>query len=861
MEGETAAKIEGGMAVKAEMVVRNYSWESNSSHMCYESEGSAWCGQKGDCVGMLLPLVFEEAWSKEFRTFLYLFGLLYSFLGISIVADVFMCAIEKITSKTKRIHFATGDDHPEVIEVPVWNGTVANLTLMALGSSAPEILLATIGVIGNNFEAEALGPGTIVGSAAFNLLAISAVCIMGIPDGETRRIKNFTVFCVTAIFSLFAYIWLLIVLVYVSENVVEVWEAALTFLFFPVLVLIAYAADKGWLNLLFCQSPKQLTDKQRQIELGNFQPGESEDMLEKPDYFQDGKVNKNALVSFIRDIKKNTKLSDEDAAVIAASKVVDSQPKSRIWYRIGATRNLTGGRRIQPGSHMSTKLREVYDAINEHEELPNIEYPDSDSDKAIIEFHASSAAVLEQIGTFKVLVCRHGNLSQTVKVRVETIDGSAVEGEDYQAVNEILTFLPKETEKEIGVTIVDDNQWEPDEEFFLKLTMLQGEDSNEIKLGRTSIMEITILNDDEPGTFQFEKRGHLVKESCGNALISVVRQNGADGEVEIKWRTIDKTAVEGKDYTGGEGVLKFTHGETQRDIQIPIVDDMEYEKDENFEIELYEVTNGAQLGKLKRTAVTITNDDEFNSVMNKLLLMTNANVDGMRVHNETWMQQLKDAMVVNGGDIENATTGDYVMHFLTFGFKLVFALIPPPSMMGGWLCFVVSLMMIGVLVIIVGDLAGIFGCLVGLKDEVTAITFVALGTSLPDTFASKTAAVNEKYADNAIGNVTGSNSVNVFMGLGIPWLIASIYWAVKDPEKGFRVEAGALGFSVTLYTICAMLALILIVCRRFIGIFGKAELGGNIVMKYVSGGILISLWVTYVVLSSLQVYDVIESPF
>jgi Ca2+/Na+ antiporter len=67
---------------------------------------------------------------------------------------------------------------------------------------------------------------------------------------------------------------------------------------------------------------------------------------------------------------------------------------------------------------------------------------------------------------------------------------------------------------------------------------------------------------------------------------------------------------------------------------------------------------------------------------------------------------------------------------------------------------------------------------VGLKDEITAITFVALGTSLPDTFASKTAAANEKTADNAIGNVTGSNSVNVFMGLGIPWMIASIYWAV-----------------------------------------------------------------------------------
>jgi len=841
---------------------KNYSWVATGSSLCYKSDnGSQFCGRKGDCTGLVLPLVFEEAWSTELRAFLYLFGLLYSFLGISIVADVFMCAIEKITSKTKRIHLTHGQggqDAPD-IEIPVWNGTVANLTLMALGSSAPEILLAIVGVIGNNFEAEALGPGTIVGSAAFNLLAISAVCIMGIPSGESRRIKNFTVFSVTAVFSVFAYIWLLIVLVYSSPDYVEVWEAALTFLFFPILVLIAYAADKGWLNLLFCQSPKQLADSKRQIELGNFQP--AEDMLEKADYFKDGRVNKNALVTFIRDIKKNTKLSDEDAAVIAASKVVDAQPKSRIWYRIGATRNITGGRRIQPGSHMSSRIREVYDAINENEELPNIEYPDSDEQKSIIEFHASSAAVLESIGTFKVLVCRHGKLSNTVKVRVETIDGSAVEGEDYQPINQLLTFQPNETEKEIGVTIVDDNQWEPDEEFFLKLTLLKGDESGDLKLGRTSIMEIMILNDDEPGTFQFEKRGHLVKESCGNAMISVIRQNGADGEVDIKWRTVDKTAVNEKDYVGGEGTLSFKHGETQRDIKIPIIDDMEYEKDENFELELLEASNGAQLGKLTRTAVTITNDDEFNSVMNKLLLMTNANVDGMRVHNDTWAQQIKDAMVVNGGDVENATAGDYVMHFLTFGFKLIFALIPPPSMMGGWLCFIVSLIMIGIIVIIVGDLAGIFGCLVGLRDEVTAITFVALGTSLPDTFASKTAAVSEKYADNAIGNVTGSNSVNVFMGLGVPWLIASIYWAIKDPEKGFRVEAGSLGFSVTLYTIFALSALTLIVCRRFFSVFGKAELGGNNVLKYVSGFILISFWMMYVVFSALQVYDVIDNPF
>jgi solute carrier family 8 (sodium/calcium exchanger) len=54
-----------------------------------------------------------------------------------------------------------------------------------------------------------------------------------------------------------------------------------------------------------------------------------------------------------------------------------------------------------------------------------------------------------------------------------------------------------------------------------------------------------------------------------------------------------------------------------------------------------------------------------------------------------------------------------------------------------------------------------------------------MGTSLPDTFASRIAAQKEKTADNAIGNVTGSNSVNVFLGLGLPWVMASLYWSFK----------------------------------------------------------------------------------
>lgn len=72
------------------------------------------------------------------------------FLGIALIADVFVRSIETITNQTKRVdRYNPATKQVEVVQERVWNRTVANLSLMALGSSSPEILLATIEIIGN----------------------------------------------------------------------------------------------------------------------------------------------------------------------------------------------------------------------------------------------------------------------------------------------------------------------------------------------------------------------------------------------------------------------------------------------------------------------------------------------------------------------------------------------------------------------------------------------------------------------------------------------------------------------------------------------------------------------------------------
>ncbi len=57
-----------------------------------------------------------------------------------------------------------------------------------------------------------------------------------------------------------------------------------------------------------------------------------------------------------------------------------------------------------------------------------------------------------------------------------------------------------------------------------------------------------------------------------------------------------------------------------------------------------------------------------------------------------------------------------------------------------------------------------------------------------DTFASKVAAIQDSTADNSVGNVTGSNAVNVFLGIGIAWSIASFYHRIHGTQ--FFVTAG-----------------------------------------------------------------------
>ncbi|XP_065101059.2 sodium/calcium exchanger 1b isoform X2 [Paramisgurnus dabryanus] len=885
------------------------------------------CGGSGICLpGVILPVWEPQNPSlgdKVARATVYFVALAYMFLGVSIVADRFMASIEVITSQEKEITIKKPNGETTTTTVRIWNETVSNLTLMALGSSAPEILLSVIEVCGHNFEAGDLGPSTIVGSAAFNMFVIIGICVYVVPDGEHRKVKHLRVFFVTAAWSIFAYLWLYLILAVISPGVVQVWEGLLTLFFFPICVVFAWIADRRLLFYKYVYK-RYRAGKHRGmiIETEGDRP-----LPSKVDIEMDGKMLNSHAVDFLdgtlaleledkdldeeearremAKILKELKQKHPDKEVeqlieLANYQVLSQQQKSRAFYRCQATRLMTGAGNILK-KHAADQARK---AVSMHEVRSDTGENDPISK---IFFDPGSYQCLENCGTVAVNVIRRGgDLNQTVSVEFRTEDGTANAGSDYEFTEGTVVFKAGETQKEIRVGIIDDDIFEEDENFLIHLSNVrvlhhEGDDADTTEanhvetiatLGAPSTATVTIFDDDHAGIFTFEEPMTHVSESVGVMEVKVLRTSGARGVVSVPYKTVEGTARGGgEDFEDSHGVLEFQNDEIFKTIKVRIIDDEEYEKNKSFFLEIGEPllieTNEKKdeekepvkeeeepltgeeeeerriaemgkpmLGDHPKLEVIIEESYEFKNTVDKLIKKTNL---ALLVGTNSWRDQFIEAITVSAGEDDDEeecgeeklpSCFDYVMHFLTVFWKVLFAFVPPTDYWNGWACFVVSIIMIGVLTAFIGDLASHFGCTIGLKDSVTAVVFVALGTSVPDTFASKVAAIQDQYADASIGNVTGSNAVNVFLGIGVAWSIAAIYHNSKG--NAFKVEPGSLAFSVTLFTIFAFICVAVLMYRRRPDING--ELGGPRTAKVLTTMLFFSLWLLYILFSSLEAY-------
>merc|ERR1712128_392819 len=555
---------------------------------------------------------------------------------------------------------------------------------------------------------------------------------------------------------------------------------------------------------------------------------------------------------------ENPQISMIDLETKAREEVVAKGPKSRAYYRAQATRKMAG--KEDAGKAFKKQLKAEKEAEAQALALSEVK---KDDGVCRLMFDPPHYTVMESVGTFEVTVVREGgDMSQTVQVDYKTEDGSASSEGDYIEAIGTLTFGPGETQKMVTLEVLDDDVFEEDEHFYIRVSNLRRKDGKPFKeievegedgkttmqactqMGTPHMATIRILDDDHSGIFGFEDSEAEVVESVGTYELKVQRISGARGKVEIPYTTEDGTAKEGTHYEAQEGELMYENEETEKIISIAITDEESYEKSLIMYVEIGEPRHIAEgkegegvdyseldgktpeelteeekiallgrpcLGANTRIQIRIKESKEFKNSVDKMMQKAN---HSMMAGSSSWLEQFSDAFTVQAEDDDEEgeegeeaeekmpSCGDYIMHFLTLPWKLIFAFIPPPAIYGGYATFVISIGFIGLCTAVIGDVAGRLGCFINLKDCVNAIAFVALGTSVPDTFASKTAAIEDETADASVGNVTGSNAVNVFLGIGIAWTMAAVYWEAQG--LAFEVPVGSLGFSVTIFCIEAL---------------------------------------------------------
>ncbi|RMZ95205.1 sodium calcium exchanger 3-like, partial [Brachionus plicatilis] len=438
------------------------------------------------------------------------------------------------TSQEKAIKVTDSEGNSQTVMVRYWNETVSNLTLMALGSSAPEILLSIIEIFGNKFEAGDLGPNTIVGSAAFNLFVIIGYCITVVPGGEVRRIKHLRVFFVTATWSVFAYIWLYIIIAVITPNYVDVWEAVLTFMFFPLTVLTAYVVDKKIFFGNFLQKRIKSTKVVGDEEAQNDEPLRPVEHMDATDTtnpeiknFED---HRKEYINILKEMRqKCPDVGVDELQKMAEVEILKRGPKSRAYYRIQATRKLIGGT-----SNVRKKL-EVKDRIANSKSKSNLEsIADLPLDTLTsVYFEPAHYTCFESVGSIELYVARQGgDLNNTILVDYRTENGSAEANSDYEYTEGSLIFYPNETRKHFVVKIIDDDVYEEDEHFYVRLSNARYQDKERVDedtLAVTSpdLATVMILDDDHGGVFMFAEAKMEVIESVGVLRVKVIRTSGA----------------------------------------------------------------------------------------------------------------------------------------------------------------------------------------------------------------------------------------------------------------------------------------------------------------------------------------------
>ena len=217
----------------------------------------------------------------------------------------------------------------------------------------------------------------------------------------------------------------------------------------------------------------------------------------------------------------------------------------------------------------------------------------------LLRLSVSDASAAENAGSLTFSVRLSVAATEVVTVNYATEEGTARRSFDFSHVSGTLRFDLGESEKQVRVTLRDDNLYEERETFTLTLS-----DPVNAVLGQATATG-TIIDDDEVPTLYI--RHATAAEGAGELVFKVDMEPTGSLPVTVRWATSDGTAGGKADYQPSGGTLTFNPGEGEKKLRVPVIDDAIDENTENLRVTLSNPVN-ALLGRAVGTGFIYDDD-------------------------------------------------------------------------------------------------------------------------------------------------------------------------------------------------------------------------------------------------------------
>ncbi|MBN3308256.1 GPR98 protein, partial [Amia calva] len=267
-----------------------------------------------------------------------------------------------------------------------------------------------------------------------------------------------------------------------------------------------------------------------------------------------------------------------------------------------------------------------------------------------------------QMGLMGTVQVTYGTLKDNEALAVFPAEGfaKATEGSDYIALLTSVIFAANQSEANITLQVLDDQDAERAESVFVQLLsvhLVKGLQGRPIPLSprlgpqNSTVAQVIIdASDDAFGVLRLSAPAVSVAESYIGPIVNVTRTGGIFADVSVKFRAVPMTARVGEDFSVASSDVVLLEGETSKPVPIYIINDNRPELEEMFRIELLnQTTGGALLGDLTQTIITILpSDDPFGSFVFQAAPIT---VEEPAVNST----QINLPIVRNAGTVGNVT--------------------------------------------------------------------------------------------------------------------------------------------------------------------------------------------------------------